>query len=386
MTTATATLFPAPFMVSPTLHRASEFFYDTREKRWITGACGPTALAAALTAATGRLTTPQTVMDAMNIAGLCDSNGVTNAGKIATAASTLYKLAPRASHFWTTDYWSGWRAFLVAYLRTCAIVCELANGQALVDFITGLGENARNLRYHFIAIVGYHPGDAHKPEGIWVADGDSFATGDRLQFIPLTTFAKALPCAMVALPVHMTTGGSMAGTPPGWSDDGATLRAPSPHNASIVQGFRQLVRSQTWFSALQPVGPAYGIGGPNTRQDFALSTAWDGKTLSLVPAPDLVHADQLHAAQTRVSELTAQVTTLHQQVAQLQAALAAAKQQQPMPAQSGPESQQSQEATLALALFRNAVILYQSLLRSDSAVQATAPTPAPAEAPATPGQ
>lgn len=162
---------------------------------------------------------------------------------------------------------------------------------------------------------------------------------------------------------------AVSGVPSGWKDDGTHLLAPNGNSA--VQGFRSLVeQTPGWFAALQPIGPAYGLSSPNTRQDFALSTGWDGSKLFLTSAPALVHKDQLDAAQTRVSELTSQVTqlqaqnsALQAQVAKLEAELAAP---QPLPAQPGA----SDEETMALALFRNAAILYAVLLKTDPAVAA----------------
>lgn len=66
-----------------------------------------------------------------------------------------------------------------------------------------------------------------------------------------------------------------------------------------------MLKAHGWLPQLQPVGPAYGVGGPNTRQDFALSTAWNRKSLSIVPA--LAHASELEAAQQRIAALEGQL-------------------------------------------------------------------------------
>ena len=106
-------------------------------------------------------------------------------------------------------------------------------------------------------------------------------------------------------------------------NDGATLHAPAPHGSEITLGFRQLVMSHSsgWMAELQPVGPAYGVGGPNTRQDFALSTAWDGKALSLIPAPALVHASALDDAQAAVQQAQKQIADLQAEIATLKESL-----------------------------------------------------------------
>jgi hypothetical protein len=105
-----------------------------------------------------------------------------------------------------------WRTFCTRHVGKEAIVLEVARGQLLVDSISGRGENARNLRYHFIVLLGWHPGghcarvNHQLPPGWWCSDGDNFARGNVLQFYPDCVLLAAVPCA--ALAIYIQTPGA----------------------------------------------------------------------------------------------------------------------------------------------------------------------------------
>ncbi len=89
----------------------------------------------------------------MRAAGLADPNGVTTLHDLVieaqregyTGAVLPYDGAmPRAT----------WMAFFAANLARRAIIYQTANGQALVDAVSGLGENAVHLVGHFLMLVG----------------------------------------------------------------------------------------------------------------------------------------------------------------------------------------------------------------------------------------
>jgi hypothetical protein len=98
-----------------------------------------------------------------------------------------------------------WRAFCTRHAGKEAIVLEVAHGQLLIDSISGRGENARDLRYHFIVLMGWHPGghcprmNHELPPGWWCSDGDNYAKGNVLQFYPDSVLLAARPCAALAV-------------------------------------------------------------------------------------------------------------------------------------------------------------------------------------------
>jgi hypothetical protein len=110
---------------------------------------------------------------------------------------------------YTDTPWQNWPLFFDEYAGVEPFVAQVVNGQALVDAISGQGENANNLRSHFIAVLGRHTGghSAHAgrdlPAGYWVADGDNYAGGNNrttgfaaanvLQFYPDSVMAAADP-------------------------------------------------------------------------------------------------------------------------------------------------------------------------------------------------
>lgn len=143
------------------------------------GACGPTALSAALRwAKQDDSYTAPAVMRQLQEWGLCDSNGVTNTPNLRAAAEHAGYGFPVQSH--GTEDILGFATHFFDPTPRGAVILELANGQALKDTVTGDTEDATNLHYHFICLVGYNPGGASAhdggktvPAGFWACDGDS---------------------------------------------------------------------------------------------------------------------------------------------------------------------------------------------------------------------
>lgn len=155
--------------------------YNESEFNAGSGACGPTILAGA-----GRWTTRSkspTAQDAMQhmIAwGLCSSTGVTTLRKLYIAAGN-YKY-PRALN---QNPQTGVFTFIMDTMRQTngrrqgLAVCGLSNGQAIVDYLSRQGQDAVNLKGHFIGLFGYNSGGysqflgCNVPEGFLAIDGDN---------------------------------------------------------------------------------------------------------------------------------------------------------------------------------------------------------------------
>lgn len=196
-------------------HRETEFIIPTGSTTRIYGACGPDALASCASAARGHLVTCETVYATMRAHGLCDGQGVTTDGKLAQAVPYLGLTIMEHRRY--AEPWAAWPNFLGWHLASNAhpVLLQVANGQALRDDISGMGENATNLKYHFIMLLKRHNGGPSAyaggrtlRAGYWACDGDSFAGGndrahgysaaDVLQFYPDTVLAAARPCAGIA--------------------------------------------------------------------------------------------------------------------------------------------------------------------------------------------
>lgn len=130
-------------MLPGKLHRESEFVGRLH------GACGPNAASMAERWADQSQLTTLDVFHRMHAAGRCDASGVsTMSGLVADARAAGYRVdvLPYREPMPEAD----WRAFFEAHVGRQAIVFETANGQALHDMISGKGENAHNLHYHFV--------------------------------------------------------------------------------------------------------------------------------------------------------------------------------------------------------------------------------------------
>lgn len=316
-------------MLPGQIRRESEFVGG------LTGACGPNALAMAGRWADQSQLSTLDVYRRMRAAGRCDANGASTLAALAADAHDAgYGIAvldyrePMAAALW--------RGFLQQHVGREAVVIETANGQALRDALSGLGENAVNLHYHFVLVVGWHPGGLATrvgrdlPPGWWCADGDNRVVGDVLEFYPDDVVAAAQPCAAMAVAARLAlpTGGGNSGggavtIPTGWRDDGTTLTAPNGHR--VVLGLRAYVLAHPgWAPENVPLqeeerrdvvewhNPGLGVG---SRQLF-LRTAlrWNNAAEGVKEVDlgaDLLAAEQhLATLATQVADLQAQVATL----------------------------------------------------------------------------
>jgi hypothetical protein len=194
------------------LWRESEFVYDRVAKRWLTGTCGPNALAMAESWASQSYSSTLDTYYRLRQAERCAPNGAATLSALAQdTADAGYRidLLPYREPMPEME----WRAFCERHAGKQAIVLEVARGQLLVDSISGQGENARNLRYHFIVLMGWHPGghcarmNHELPPGWWCSDGDNFARGSVLQFYPDSMLLAAGPCAALAVYAQVTGAG-----------------------------------------------------------------------------------------------------------------------------------------------------------------------------------
>lgn len=170
--------------------------YFSRESEFVgglTGACGPNALAMVVSRATQRYVSTVSVYQTMRTHGLCDGNGISDMGQLVQAARLL-GLPVTATRGYGGDTWPQWRSFLDSALTRGPVVFELAHGQNLRDAVTGQGENAVGLRYHFIAVLGKDATGRYL-----CADGDNYARGNVLQTYSAATLAAAAPCAALAI-------------------------------------------------------------------------------------------------------------------------------------------------------------------------------------------
>jgi hypothetical protein len=266
------------------IHRETEFVGN------LTGACGPNALSMGVRWSTqaGQPATYDVYTD-MYRRGLCAASGASTLDALHQEASNLGMPLTAYRGYgepWPADGVSGWRAFYLAHAGHSYILMETANGQALRDSISGQGENATNLHYHFIGIVGYHAGGfsvragRDLPVGWWAVDGDNFAAGDVLQYYPDAILAAAQPCGALAFAAKVSI--PMAGVPGGWRDANGVLTAPN--GGTVGHGFRQhILDAAAWPAALMPLTGEYGTPA---RQDFALSLVWGQTAANEVVGPN----------------------------------------------------------------------------------------------------
>lgn len=174
------------------------------------GTCGPRALASAASSVLNRVVGLQDVYTLMRQHGWCDASGASTLSGLVSAAQKLgCTVAERVDG-------SDMNGFMRAHLPNGnPIIYETSDGQALVDTLSGARENATNLRFHFIALLGYHNGGYSGtqartlPEGVWAADGANLAGGnDRahnfqglnlLQYYPFSVIDASAPYGAFAL-------------------------------------------------------------------------------------------------------------------------------------------------------------------------------------------
>src|SRR5260221_321448 len=278
-----------------TIHRETEFVQS------LTGACGPNALAMGQAWAfqSSGVDTYGVYAD-MRRRGLCEVSGASTLEALRQEAVALG--LPVVDDRGYGEPWTDWRTWYLSPVGNAFILMETANGQALRDSISGLGENASNLHYHFIGIVGHHDGGYSSraghdlPAGWWAVDGDNYVVGDALQFYPDDILAAAQPCGALAFGAKVSM--QMAGVPSGWKDIGGVLVAPNGKN--VQHGFRQaILDAAVWPAALQPVTGEYGTPG-GARQDFTFSFLWVGAA-SAQAGPD--YPAQIAALQAQIAAL-----------------------------------------------------------------------------------
>lgn len=312
------------------LHRETEF------TNGLTGACGPNAAHTCVSWASGVYVSTYAVYRSMyaHVPALCSSNGVSNIGGL-NAAMPVMGYSVGAYQPYAGDYWTAWRSFVIHELNAGRIVLiEISRGQNLKNYLNGHGENAVNLQYHFIAIVGYNTGGPSMrpeaagkilPNGWWVADGDNWDSGNILQFYQDSVLNSASPCCGLSVnhkgsagQVINYSGGAVPSSngnimiPVSWNDNGVTLAAPN--GESVGHGFRYHIESQSsWPAALVPVSAEYSIGG-EVRQDFALTLAWRNNAAVEIDGP-LFHAD-LDALNAKIIALTAQLSDVQSKLTQ----------------------------------------------------------------------
>ena len=120
--------------------RESEFVFDPNSKRWLTGTCGPNAIAMAQSWADQYYHSTLEVYQRLRAAGRCAANGAATLAHLAEDVSDSgypTEVLPYSEPMPESD----WRAFLERHAGRKAVILELACGQALVDSISGKGEN-----------------------------------------------------------------------------------------------------------------------------------------------------------------------------------------------------------------------------------------------------
>jgi hypothetical protein len=283
----------------------------------LSGACGPNAAAMAERWADQSRLGTLDVYHRMRAAGRCDANGAATLAALAEDAGAAgYRLdvLPYREPMPEAD----WRAFFDAHVGREALVFETANGQALVDALSGLGENARNLHYHFVLVAGWHPGGWSAragralPAGWWCADGDNFTTGDVLQFYPDGVVAAARPCAAMAIYARVASarGGGMTM----WTRDSGGAKDSAGHQ--VGAGMAGMIFASGWQDADGLTGEEYYAPSSSF---CALSNGriltWDG------------HAVSANGGAQALAAVWAQLLAARQQVAQLQQGAATAQAQ-----------------------------------------------------------
>jgi len=206
-------------MCAAPLVRRSEFVILTDPISHTTvrrfGTCGETADNSALASALGHEPGIQAVYNAARNAG-ADEGGASTFGENIAACNSFGAAVIEYSGFHNPWDWATCEDFIRRRAGIDPIVPETSKGQALVDSISGQGENAVNLQFHYPAFLGYHAGGASDfaggkvlPEGVWAADGCNFAGGnydangfnaaDVLQFYPMSVVQAAALVGMLAL-------------------------------------------------------------------------------------------------------------------------------------------------------------------------------------------
>lgn len=348
-------------------HRETEFVLIPGTTTRLYGACGPTALASCASAALQKLVTTEQMYTLMRGRGLCDASGVSNDVKLAAAAVIAtnqggYGLAIDEHHAYSGDVWNGWQTFLGWHLGSCdhPTLIELAHGQQLKDEISGLGENASGLTYHFICLIKRHGGGYSAyagrslPSGYWACDGDNYAGGnnrannfhaaDALQFYSDETLTAAMPCAGIAFKRAAVAAQPVSGGSTMWHQVSA-----SPLVMADSNGVQAHFGMAGYLAAHTTLGDVVqGCSGETYVDDTTSILPLDGE-VSLVyrKSDNAVHSDQSGAV----------LWSLHQQLAAAKAQIATLE-SAPPPApvvEQAPLSAQQQKDLAAMAAIRAAL-------------------------------
>ncbi len=209
-----------PQLLLPDAGHISEFARDPQTGVLYTGTCTQTALEVCLACTEHRAPTPAHMLELtrdMIAKGLCAPDG----------AATLWAVAHEARELGHTvalewDYQEplqgDWHKVLLDNAGLRPILMQVAVGMALVDAETRVHDEAQNLHYHAVAIVG------RQDDGYIVADGDHPQVNDRFQVYTFPTLQAAQPCGLLIL--AMPTLAPAPKLPDGWTDDGERLFGP----------------------------------------------------------------------------------------------------------------------------------------------------------------
>jgi hypothetical protein len=272
--------------------------------------------------ADGAVWTTSEVYHMMQRVGLCDSEGVTTLASLAVEARDLNRTTV-AFRPYADPPWPGWQSFFAQYAGVAPIVAQVGFGQQLVDMISGDGENANNLRSHFICVLGRNTGgwsaraNRNLPAGFWCADGCNFAGGnnhnnnfnaaDVLQFYPDSVMGAALPTgALVIKGNGGSTKMAWTRTNAGAQDDRGHAVGAGVANAIFAAGFQGSdgLLGETYYGA-----------------DDSFTPLANGTVLRYSKATNAVTQDGAHVAVSLFEANTAaqaQIAALNAEIAKLQ--------------------------------------------------------------------
>jgi hypothetical protein len=142
------------------------------------GSCGPAILSSAgMWSTNQRSPIAKSVVAQMQAWGLCSPTGVCNLPQLLQAAKN-YKWPVSENQPNIGPMHFSVETLTGTNNRTPGVcVLEVSNGQALVDYLSQTGEDATNLEYHFIGLVGYNAGGysnylgCQVPQGFHAVDG-----------------------------------------------------------------------------------------------------------------------------------------------------------------------------------------------------------------------
>jgi hypothetical protein len=328
----------------------SESEFDVEEVHF--GKCGANAIAGAESWASQKYVSTDTIYNRMRAANRCDVSGASNWAQIAAQLEAdgfkieiLRDSQNRA--FVDPRPPSDVTNFFQKH-ATRVVIYEPSYGQALKDFVTGLGEDSTGLRYHWLFKVGYNPGGpsalAKKdvPEGWWNGDGDNYVNNTRsasggwnrhkgghtVVFYPKKIIQAAKPVVAIAVFAKAQQGGGDMGLPQGWTDDGTALHNPLNKN-TVIQAKRIYILSHAWDTLNVPLeqthnvpdtvesDPKYGVGNIQTCAHSILIYTDADQTVHEVPA-----GQELIAIRANRDALKGELDTANQQIDDLKRQLA----------------------------------------------------------------